>query len=135
MREAIIRFRFDQQESAQLAYEMMQELSYQPVMESSDHVFHIHLNRQDLTSALEIAAAYGGTLVEDSGERETKLIDDAYGMDMIAIPAHLVNEDWATDERYARTALSFDDLSHREEEARGWNDEEKTNHFSGGIHL
>lgn len=135
MREAIIRFRFDQQESAQLAYEMMQELSYQPVMESSDHVFHIHLNRQDLTSALEIAAAYGGTLVEDSGERETKLIDDAYGMDMISIPAHLVNEDWATDDRYARTALSFDDLSHREEEARGWNDEEKTNHFSGGIHL
>lgn len=135
MREAIIRFRFDQQESAQLAYEMMQELSYQPVMESSDHVFHIHLNRQDLTSALEIAAAYGGTLVEDSGERETKLIDDAYGMDMISIPAHLVNEDWATDERYARKAISFDDLSHREEEARGWNDEEKTNHFSGGIHL
>lgn len=135
MRESIIRFRFDQKESAQLAYEMMQELGYQPVMETNDHVFHIHLNRQDLTSALEIAAAYGGTLAEESGKRESMLIDDAYGMDMIPIPAHLVNEDWATEDRYARTALSSDDLSDREEEAIGWNDEEKTNHFSGGIHL
>lgn len=134
MRESIIRFRFEQKGNAQLAYELMQELGYHPVMETGDHVFHIHLNRQDLTSALEIAASYGGTLVEESGRRESMLLDDAYGIDMIPIPAHLVNEDWATEDRYARTAVSADDLSHREEEAIGW-DDEKTNHFTGGIHL
>ncbi|MGZ9587190.1 DNA/RNA helicase [Paenibacillus marinisediminis] len=135
MREASIRFRFEDAGNAQLAYDMMRELNYTPVMEMDGHVFHIHLNRQDLTSALEIAAAYGGSLVEEGDVNERMVYDEAYGLDLIPIPAHLVNEDWAEDDQYARTTAALDDLSLRDEDAEGWNDEERTNHFPGGVHI
>ena len=136
MREAIIRFRFKDSHSSQIAYDTMRELGYQPVLETGDDVFHIHVHRQDLTSALEIAASQGGELIEE-GKEERMMIDDAYGMDMIPIPAHLVNEDWVDDENYANrsSGVDMDDLSSRDEEERGWNDEETTNHFTGGVHL
>lgn len=135
MREGILRFRFDNVNSAHIAYDTMRELGYQSVMETGDQTFHIHVNRQDLTSALEIAASQGGELVEEPDIRAHEMIDDAYEMDLIPIPAHVVNEDWVNDDLYVRPDIAHDELSQRDEEASGWNDEDTTNHFPSGIHV
>jgi len=97
--EAAIMFEFNDGSSATLASEILQQLGYSPVIHDSNRV-HIHMEGSDLTSALEIAQAYGGQLVEQSEIEESIVTNTAYSLDAIAIPAHVVNEDWvAAEER------------------------------------
>ncbi|EPY05442.1 hypothetical protein PAALTS15_19793 [Paenibacillus alvei TS-15] len=133
-----IRFRFSDPAGARLAFDTLEELGYTPAYDSaSETELHIHVDKRDLTSALEIAEAHGGQLLEEASMTEMSVMDQAYGMNYIPIPAHMVNEDWANDDRYAsaRHNPSHDDLSHRDEEAYGIFDDETTNHFPGGIHI
>lgn len=133
MEQSVLRFQFKDAAGLSHAFDTLQELGYDPVREQGQ-LLHIHIERQDLTSALEIAEACGGQLVEEAGRSEMNVMDEAYGMHMIPIPAHLVNEDWADDAAYAVVDPRGDDLSHREEEAIGW-DDELSNQFPGGVHL
>ncbi|GGG17511.1 hypothetical protein [Paenibacillus abyssi] len=87
-----IRFEFFDNNSAVLAWGTLKELGYSPVREDG-HRVHIHLERGDLTSALEIAMAHGGRLIEEAPMEEACYTDTAYTMDSIRIPAHIVNED------------------------------------------
>ncbi|MCE5168644.1 DNA/RNA helicase [Paenibacillus profundus] len=138
MPEAAIRFRFTDAASAMLAFDTLEELGYTPAYDGDNHTeLHVHVEKRDLTSALEIAEAHGGQLVEEADLTEVSVMNQAYGMDWIPIPAHVVNEDWADDDRYAvkERTPNHDDLSHREEEAFGWIDDETTNQFPGGIHI
>ncbi|MCY9515642.1 DNA/RNA helicase [Paenibacillus apiarius] len=138
MPEAAIRFRFTDAASAMLAFDTLEELGYTPEYDGDSHTeLHVHVEKRDLTSALEIAEAHGGQLVEEADLTEVSLMNQAYGMDLIPIPAHVVNEDWADDDRYAvrNRAPNHDDLSLRDEEAFGWIDDETTNQFPGGIHI
>ncbi len=75
-----------------MAYVTLNELGYLPV-KNGDHV-HIHLERGDLTSALEIAMAHGGQLCSQAALQEDAMLAGAYDMNAIPIPAHTVNEDW-----------------------------------------
>ncbi|WP_028596680.1 hypothetical protein [Paenibacillus assamensis] len=134
MHQAVIRFRFGTSSATQLAQDTLSELGYDAVIEPSGDCLHIHIERQDLTSALEIAEAHGGQLIEEAPLTETAVMSSAYGIDCIPIPAHIVNEDWVDRESYSTIDPTGDDLSHRDEEATGWNDEH-TNQFQGGIHL
>jgi hypothetical protein len=91
-------FQFDQEQSAHLALETLNELGYHvhQVEGDSRPTISVVLESSDLTSALEIAQAHGGTILERPPYSEqASLFEQAYGMhDMIAIPAHVVNEDW-----------------------------------------
>ena len=87
-----VQFRFNDPHNAAMAYATLNELGYQPV--KSGNAVHIHLDRGDLTSALEIAMAHGGQLAGEAALEESAVIDTAYEMDAIPIPAHTVNEDW-----------------------------------------
>ncbi len=90
---AAIMFQFQDDRSAAIAYDLLQELGYDPVGHGENRV-HIHVDGNDLASALEIAQANGGKLMEQSELQEERLTNTAYELDSIHIPAHVVNEDW-----------------------------------------
>ncbi|TJY42437.1 hypothetical protein E5161_10635 [Cohnella pontilimi] len=89
---------FRGEEDTRQAADTLDELGYEPQMHGGNRL-HIHVRSEDLTSALEIMQCYGGQLVDRAPAEVTSILDDAYRMDTIPIPAHTVNEDW--EERYA----------------------------------
>lgn len=92
--------KFGGEREAELALEMLRELGYPCGMtEQKDNtVIHVHVDNQDLVSALEIAQAYGGSIVNDSGAEVVQMFDYAYTLNEIPIPAHIVNEDLEEDQ-------------------------------------
>jgi len=92
-----ILFDFVDSTSADQAFSLLQELGYDPMMHQPTRL-HIHVIGEDLTSALEIVQAHGGSLVEQSSIHGELIASTAYGLDDITIPAHLVNEDLVDDE-------------------------------------
>ncbi|RJX40367.1 hypothetical protein D3P09_08530 [Paenibacillus pinisoli] len=124
-----ILFDFSDNQSAELARDTLQELGYDPVMHS-DRRMHIHVDGNDLTSALEIAQSLGGQLVEQAAIEEEAITNTAYALDGITIPAHVVNEDWIHEEE--------DGLHNRDSGAVSQEeflpDSESYNHFSGDVH-
>lgn len=124
-----ILFDFSDVGSAAMARDLLQELGYDPVMHGESRM-HIHVDGEDLTSALEIAQAHGGQLVEQSHIAEEAVTNTAYSLDAITIPAHVVNEDW----------IDAEDARNRDDDATYANDEflpdpGTYNHFSGDIHI
>lgn len=87
-----LQFQFTDPNNAAMAYATLHELGYDPVRSGS--VVHVHLERGDLTSALEIAMAHGGVLAGEAPLQDCNVIETAYDMGAIPIPAHTVNEDW-----------------------------------------
>lgn len=89
-------FEFEDKRSAFLALDTLEELGYEVFYhaECSKPTLHIHIEKNDLTSALEIIQAHGGTMVERATE-ENNYINAAYGIEkgQIPIPAHTVVED------------------------------------------
>lgn len=132
MSSAIL-FDFGDGESAAAACSTLQELGYEPMLHEGNRV-HIHVDGADLTSALEIAEASGGKLVEQSAIREHAVTGSAYSLNAITIPAHLVNEDWNAEEEEAEAGL------------RNWDEDDDTgteflpdpgtyDHFSGDVNI
>lgn len=100
-------FDFPDGNSTQSAFQLLLELGYDPVRHSHTRL-HIHVEAEDLTSALEIVQAYGGQLVKQEALADQVVANTAYGLDDIIIPAHIVNEDLvAMDDN----SLSFDEIS------------------------
>jgi hypothetical protein len=103
MNAQAIFFEFDNEASAQLAKSTLEELGYATGFHSelSHPALHIQIDHSEITSALEIAQAYGGRLIEHAqGLTENDTYAQAYNDDsVITIPAHVVNEDWT--EEYA----------------------------------
>ncbi len=139
MQHTAISFQFRDPHSAKLAYDMMQELSYEPIIDNAVGTqLHIHVEHTDLTSALEIAQAYGGELQEQAEMTEMAVHDEAYGLDhFIPVPAHVVNEDWVdgyADGPAFREADHYENLDLRDEDHLAYVDE-TTDHFSGEVKL
>ncbi|KIL39265.1 hypothetical protein SD70_20880 [Gordoniibacillus kamchatkensis] len=141
MSDQPIFFEFEQERSAFLAMDTLQELGYKSgfVDGTGKTMLHVHVDGQDVTSALEIAQAYGGRLTEHSEAMpEERLYQMAYDLDEgIRIPAHFVNEDFS--ESYvqpgateaggspdAPAAPLYDEFDPSEETYDG---------FSPGVHL
>jgi hypothetical protein len=136
LRHTAIAFQFSDIQSANLAHETLQELGYEPVFDDDGGTrLHIHVENADLTSALEIAQAFGGDLQEQSTMSEMPF-DEAYQVDgFIAVPAHVVNEDWVegyADASSIYNADNFENLDLRNEDHLAWYDE-TTDHFSGEV--
>jgi hypothetical protein len=85
MYEDAIRFSFPDPRAAYDAFDILQELGYEPVIdEEGEHpTLHIHIEGSDVRSALEIAQVYGGELVESG-----------FHSGGLGIPAHTVTEDF-----------------------------------------
>ena len=138
MNEAPIFFEFDQQRSAYLALDTLTELGYRPefVDGAARPTLHIHVDKQDVASALEIAQAHGGRLAEQasSGLTETDAFAMAYDLDEgIRIPAHVVNEDFT--DSYASPAAPEAAAYDRDPPAGYDLSEETYDGFSAGIRL
>lgn len=88
--EDAIRFAFPDMSSAYSAYDTLQELGYRPVLDEvcGAPTLHIHVERTDVQSALEIAQFHGGSF-QDTGTVQP----DADASEFM-IPAHAVNEDF-----------------------------------------
>ncbi|WP_019005663.1 hypothetical protein [Cohnella laeviribosi] len=112
MQSNALMFRFPNASAAQLAYETFGELGYDPQMHEGNRI-HIHVIREDLISALEIAQSHGGELVEQAPADASMHADAAYGLDAIPIPAHTVNEDWVSSEAYSSGGLEDVEVKER----------------------
>ncbi len=93
MKHAALLFQFPGDSQAMLAAETLEELGYEPQLHEGGRL-HIHVQNEDLTSALEIVQCCSGHLLEHAPAEAVTVTDFAYGMDDIPIPAHTVNEDW-----------------------------------------
>jgi hypothetical protein len=131
-------FEFNQERDALLALDTLEELGYSPSLLTHfvKPTLHIHVEDQDLTSALEICEAHGGQLVEKSNSSaETEAFALAYDLEgSIRIPAHVVNEDW-TDDYASRPDYLAADAIPSEEEAAFDPSNDDYNHFNPGIRL
>ncbi|CAM3619117.1 DNA/RNA helicase [Marinicrinis lubricantis] len=126
-----LRFQFQDRRDAYYAFDTLMELGYQPVFqdEGAYPMVQIHMERNDLTSALEIAQAHGGTLVEERDGGASDVYDTAYEMaDELSIPAHIVNEDFS--EAYMRGDGEGALQSHDEDEDTLFFPDETLNSFS-----
>lgn len=132
MSSAPIYFQFQDAKSARLAYDTLKELEYHvhPV-EQDQTLLEIVIDHNDLTSAIEIAQAHGGSFKETKDTfREHNLVNVGYDLGSIPIPAHVVNEDWS--ESYANGR----DAAEGSQEEEGLDpDDHSYNHFSAGVHL
>jgi len=130
-------FEFDKERDALLALDTLDELGYKPELLGGEmSTVHIHLDEQEITSALEIAQSHGGRLVDRPlSEPEPAIYNMAYDLEgSIRIPAHTVNEDWS--ESYAEAnASSVTDAVPSEEEAAFDPSADDYNHFSAGIRM
>jgi hypothetical protein len=94
-----IYFQFTDRRAAFQAFDTLQELEYKVDWFTHDHSEHLptlrlDVEQCDLASALEITQAHGGVLVElNEGHKELDVYTSAYGIDSIAIPAHIITED------------------------------------------
>ncbi|MBB6637237.1 hypothetical protein [Cohnella thailandensis] len=107
MNHTSILFQFPQEQAARVAYDTLAELGYDPQLHEGGRL-HIHVIREDLTSALEIVQSHGGELVEseDGNSEVESMACVEYGLDSIPIPAHLVNEDWVSIEENGQGELT-----------------------------
>ncbi|TXK68822.1 hypothetical protein [Paenibacillus sp. N3.4] len=128
-------FEFDKERDALLALDTLEELGYKPeLLPDGKATLHIHVDEQEITSALEIAQAHGGRLAErKQTQAEPAMFAMAYDLeDVIRIPAHTVNEDWS--ESYASVALDSNSIP-SEDEAAFDPSADDYNHFSAGIRM
>lgn len=98
--EDAIRFSFPNMDSAIDAFETLQELGYEPVMEEGmeEHpTLHIHVERSDVQSALEIVQTHGGEIRDTAEAGLTGSAADGpdCNIEGQGLPAHLVNEDFS----------------------------------------
>lgn len=137
-----IMFDFTDGRSTASAWEMLQQLGYDPVMHGGNRL-HIHVNGADLISALEIAQSYGGRLVEQAAMETESITNSAYALDAITIPAHVVNEDWLDSAVERSLGAANESRLNSAAEAEQTNDDSDEisldgntyNHFSGDVHI
>lgn len=129
-------FEFDQTRDALLALDTLEELGYKPeLLEGERALLHIHLDEQEITSAIEIAQSHGGRLIDRPQQSEQATYAMAYDLEgSIRIPAHTVNEDWS--ESYAASAVVADrDALPSDDEAAFDPSADDYGHFSAGIRI
>ncbi|SDD80024.1 hypothetical protein SAMN02799630_04076 [Paenibacillus sp. UNCCL117] len=110
MSDTPIFFQFATNHDAYMALDTLEELGYRVSLhtETERTVLHVHVDRGDLTSALEIGQAHGGRLLEtDESPSEAAAFAMAYDPEgFIPIPAHLVQDEGADAEQQPDTSAS-----------------------------
>ncbi|MCM3784878.1 hypothetical protein M3231_18070 [Neobacillus mesonae] len=123
MNEAAFIVRFQNEDKARKAYDMLMELGYKPNMLGGG-LMDCNIERQDVTSALEIIEAYGGEVQDDSNEQThealtpemNQMSDTEFAY--LSIPAHTVNEDLDEDYMSGYSDSPYtDDVHNRSEDS------------------
>ncbi|MVO99797.1 hypothetical protein [Paenibacillus lutrae] len=148
MSDIPIFFEFPQEQALRLAYDTLCELGYRPgiSMETAKPTLHIHVEGQDLSSALQIAQASGGELRVSEAEdyQEAQLYSSAYDLDHIRIPAHLVTDPESDAEGNLREKPGFSGRSDANPDPAGSYEEPQSGFdpsnddydgFQAGIHI
>lgn len=142
MTQTPIFFQFATNHEAYMALDTLEELGYKVSLhtEMESPVLHVIIDRNDLTSALEIAQAHGGQLLEGKTSlTELSTYALAYDPDgLIPIPAHFVNEDEPAEDEAELTASAYSNRSggaYNDEHARFDPSGEDYDGFDAGIHL
>jgi hypothetical protein len=136
MNSAPIYFQFHEVGAARMALDTLSELGYHVhLMQSGDKpTVSVVVESIDLTSALEVAQAHGGSVMERPPfEAAGAVFDTAYGLDTVPIPAHVVNEDWV--DGYAdREAYRGASVDWEAEDGEGFDpSEDSYDHFTPGA--
>ncbi|GKS11111.1 hypothetical protein YDYSY3_21110 [Paenibacillus chitinolyticus] len=154
MSDTPIFFEFTQERDMRLAYDTLFELGYRPGVSASEGkpTLHIHVEGQDLASAMQIAQAHAGELIDAPpaaavGCSEPEAYAAAYDLDTIRIPAHLIQdpEEDASEGTLAAAGggAGYDtysgaagaDGSYEEPQRQFDPSEDDLDRFSAGIHL
>ncbi|HZG55129.1 DNA/RNA helicase [Paenibacillus sp.] len=94
MNDPAIRLRFPNARAAAKAFDTLQELEYRTelIAGCEPPELAVHIERHDVQSALEIAYAFEGKLVEHGEDRPKR---SEFDPDEVVIPAHAVTEDFS----------------------------------------
>ncbi|MGQ3481259.1 hypothetical protein [Paenibacillus sp. TY11] len=137
-------FQFRDPQQAVQACETLKEVGYS-ASTNGDTGLSVHIENQDILSALEICQAYEGAMIEtgnltsDSGtitglQRSDGAQNPGYSPDDWIIPAHIINEDWSeaykngSSQTYANTIEEHNVSSDQQPE-------DEVDGFSGSIHI
>ncbi|WP_058302755.1 hypothetical protein [Gorillibacterium timonense] len=134
-------FRFPDSRSAKLAMEMLIELGFRV-----KPVLHVAFERGDLTSALEIAQAYGGSLEHEEPPvrmpvSEQAAFDEAYPLNTLenvaelSVPAHIVTEDMPETYLHPPAADAADAVDSLQAQASFDPSGDDFDHVDPGVHL
>jgi hypothetical protein len=77
MDHAALMFQFPDEAQAELAGETLGDLGYEPQLHGGG-LLHIHVQNEDLTSALEVVQCYSGQLMEHAPSDAICVTDLAY---------------------------------------------------------
>lgn len=138
------RFQFRDPQQAAEACETLKEIGYS-ASTNGDAGLSIHIQNQDVLSALEICQVYEGSMIESGilsfrpgttpGEQgNTSVRNPGYSPEDWIIPAHIINEDWS--EAYKNgSSQTYTNTTQEHNVSSDQQPEDDVDGFSGSIHI
>lgn len=137
-------FQFRDLQQAAEACETLKEIGYS-ASTNGDTGLSVHIENQDVLSALEICQAYEGSMIESGilslrpdgmlGVQENiGARNPGYSPEDWIIPAHIINEDWS--EAYKNgSSQTFTNTPQEHNVSSDPQPEDEVDGFSGSIHI
>ncbi|MFK4303310.1 MULTISPECIES: hypothetical protein [unclassified Paenibacillus] len=144
METGSFRFQFRDPQQAVRACETLKEIGY-TASTNGDTGLSVHIENQDVLSALEICQAYEGSMLEagnhtsESGaipglQGSVWVPNPGYRSEDWIIPAHIINEDWS--EAYKNGSSQTNSKKTREHNVSSDHQpEDDVDGFSGSVHI
>ncbi|MDQ0495239.1 MULTISPECIES: hypothetical protein [Paenibacillus] len=134
------RFQFRDPQQAAQACETLKEIGY-AASTNGDTGLRVHVENQDVLSALEICQAYEGSIIETGiltfrpgAQGNINVQNPGYSPEDWIIPAHIINEDWS--EAYKNgSSQTYDNTIKEHNVSSDQQPEDEVDGFSGSIHL
>ncbi|MGZ0039638.1 hypothetical protein [Paenibacillus ottowii] len=132
------RFQFRDPQQAAQACETLKEIGY-AASTNGDTGLSVHVENQDVLSALEICQAYEGSIIETGvvtyrpGNQNNGVPNPGYSPEDWIIPAHIINEDWS--EAYkSGSSQTFTNTAQEHNVSSDQHPEDEVDGFSGSVH-
>ena len=133
------RFQFRDPQQAAQACETLKEIGYS-ASTNGDTGLSVHVENQDVLSALEICQAYEGSIIETGvltyrpGKQSNIGVQNpGYSPEDWIIPAHIINEDWS--EAYkSGSSQTFTHTTQEHNVSSDQQPEDDVDGFSGSVH-
>ncbi|MGG4219209.1 hypothetical protein ABEW32_13395 [Paenibacillus jamilae] len=134
------RFQFRDPQQAAQACETLKEIGYD-ASTNGDTGLSVHVENQDVLSALEICQAYEGSIIETGiltyrpgNQGNIGAPNPGYSSEDWIIPAHTINEDWS--EAYKNgSSQTFTNTTQEHNVSSDQQPEDDVDGFSGSIHI
>ncbi len=133
------RFQFRDPQQAAQACETLKEIGY-AASTNGDTGLSVHVENQDVLSALEICQAYEGSIIETGvvtyrpgNQNNIGVPNPGYSPEDWIIPAHIINEDWS--EAYKNgSSQTFTNTTQEHNVSSDQQPEDEVDGFSGSVH-